>query len=171
MDISDCDSDSDSDTATATATQRQHDVHRYEPRRVRNADGWQARTHKTWHIQHGCFWHVEGKWCRRHRPAIQDRAYDFGRRGRRADHERSQSSEAPCTTVTCLRALDYIPYTHTVIDSTAAAMCSHMLACRNTYPQFPQFFFFHYHIHEGCWRKDQGFLTLVTRRLRMWTRK
>ena len=28
--------------------------------------------------------------------------------------------------------LYYIPYTHTVIDSTAAAMCSHTLACRNT---------------------------------------
>jgi len=48
-------------TATVTATQqlrqgqRQHDVHRYESRRVRNADGWQARTQKTWHIQHECF--------------------------------------------------------------------------------------------------------------------
>ena len=65
----------------------------------------------------------------------------------------------------CARSTIY--HTHTVIDSTAAAMCSHMLACRKTYPQFPQFFFF----HEGCWRKDQGFLTLVTWRLRMWTRK
>jgi len=44
---------------------------------------------------------------------FEDHVYDFGRRGHRANHERSQSSEAPCTTVTCLRALDYVPYTHT----------------------------------------------------------
>jgi len=30
----------------------------------------------------------------------------------------------------CARSTIY--HTHTVIDSTAAAMCSHMLACRNT---------------------------------------
>ena len=40
---------------------------------------------------------------------FEDYVYDFGRHGHRAKHE----PEAPCTTVTCLRALDYIPYTHT----------------------------------------------------------
>jgi len=28
---------------------------------VRNADGYQARTHKTWHIQYGWFRPLEGK--------------------------------------------------------------------------------------------------------------
>jgi len=67
----------------------------------------------------------------------------------------------------CARSTIYHTHTH-VIDSTAAAMCYHMLACRNTQPQLS---FFYSHIHKKCWRKEQGLLTLATWRLRMWTRK
>jgi len=130
-------------TATATATQRprqgqqQHDVHRYEPRRVRNADA--------------------GKYARTRHGTYSMGVFDTWR-----------ASEATNINLTFRTTRMTIPYTHTVIDNTDTSMCSHIMACRNTYPQF---FFFHSHIHEGCWRKDQGFLTLVTWRLRMWTRK
>ena len=109
--ISESDSDSNSDRESDSDSMM---CIRYEPRQP-HAMHMAAKHART---RHGTYsMGAVETWRAREAAAMyqpsQDRAHDFGRLGHRADHERSQSSETPCTAVTCLCVLDYIPYTHT----------------------------------------------------------